>query len=389
MGAVMALSRRGFVRVLGGGAVFAAATGVGLSRCDRMPAEAIEGWAGPPATETDPRRQALAFALLAPNPHNLQSWLADLRTPGEIALHIDTARMLPMTDPPGRQITIGCGCFLETLVLAAAAEGWRTEASLWSDGIDEADLGARPFARLSFSAAPAADPDGLAAQILARRSAKVPFEAGRALESGHASALQAVHGDGDIGLTVTSAPETVARLRDIAMQAFRIEVDTDRTYRESVELMRIGADEIAAHRDGLAMHGPFFWWLKRFGLLSVEEQMRRGSTARDTARSTLDADAASTSTFAWLTTAANTREMQLRAGRAYVRLNLVAARAGAAMAPWSQVLQEYPEMAALQRTFKGVAGAADGETVQMFFRLGYAAPPPPTPRRPLDAIVRA
>ena len=67
----------------------------------------------------------------------------------------------------------------------------------------------------------------------------------------------------------------------------------------------------------------------------------------------------------------------------------MAARAGVAMAPWSQVLQEYSEMAALQRTFKGVAGAAEGETVQMFFRLGYAAPPPPTPRRPLDAIVRA
>jgi len=53
------------------------------------------------------------------------------------------------------------------------------------------------------------------------------------------------------------------------------------------------------------------------------------------------------------------------------------------------VLQEYPEMADLQRRFLDVAGAARGATVQMLFRLGYAAPPPPTPRRPLDAIVRA
>ena len=385
----MALTRRGFVRILGGGAVFAAATGVGLSQCDRMPASAIEGWAGPPAGESDPRRRALAFALLAPNPHNRQSWLADLGSPGEIALYVDTTRMLPMTDPPGRQVMIGCGCFLETLILAAAAEGWRAEPTLLPDGFDEADPGARPFARLRFAAAAAADPDGLAAQIRERRSAKIPYEAGRALERGHAAALEAVHRDGDIALTITSAPETVARLREIAMQAFRIEVDTDRTFRESVELMRIGADEIAAHRDGLHMHGPFFWWLKRFGLLSVEEQMRHGSTARDTARSFLDADAASTSTFAWLSTAANTRQMQLRAGRAYVRLNLAAAKAGAAMAPWSQVLQEYPEMADLQRRFLDVAGAAPGATVQMLFRLGYAAPPPPTPRRPLDAIVRA
>ncbi len=385
----MALSRRAFVRILGGTAVFAAATGVGLTQCDPMPAVAVEGWNGPPAGETEPRRRALSYALLAPNPHNRQSWIADLRTPGEIALYVDTARMLPMTDPFGRQILIGCGCFLETLVLAAGAEGWVADAALLPDGFNDADLGAKPFARLRFSPAAKTDADGLAAVVLQRRSAKVIYETGRALEAGHEAGLRAAHRDADVALTITSDAGKVAALRAIALEAFRIEVDTDRTYRETVDLLRIGADEIARHRDGLELHGPFYWWLKQFGLLSVEEQMRRGSTARDTARAFLDADAASTSTFGWIATTGNAREAQLRAGRAYVRLNLACTRQGVAMAPWSQVLQEYPEMAAAQGAFLKAVGAAPGETVQMFLRLGYAAAPGPTPRRALDDIVRA
>ena len=74
--------------------------------------------------------------------------------------------------------------------------------------------------------------------------------------------------------------------------------------------------------------------------------------------------------------------MQLRAGRDYVRLNPAATRAGVAMAPWSQVLQEYPEMAALQRSdiqeVSPAGGRRDGADV---LPPGYAAPPPPTPRR--------
>jgi hypothetical protein len=51
------------------------------------------------------------------------------------------------------------------------------------------------------------------------------------------------------------------------------------------------------------------------------------------------------------------------------------------------VLQEYPEMAGLQREFLGVIGAAPDQTVQMLFRLGYSEPVPPSPRRRLDALL--
>ena len=75
----MTLSRRKAIKVIGAGVIVAAAgAAIAVPRLDAMPATAVEGWSGPPSGERDPRRRALAFALLAPSPHNLQSWLVDL-----------------------------------------------------------------------------------------------------------------------------------------------------------------------------------------------------------------------------------------------------------------------------------------------------------------------
>ena len=77
----MSGTRRNFIRVLGTSAVILAAGGVGLTQCDPMPPDAVAAWAGPDASVTDLRRRAIAYALLAPNPHNRQPWMVDLREP--------------------------------------------------------------------------------------------------------------------------------------------------------------------------------------------------------------------------------------------------------------------------------------------------------------------
>jgi hypothetical protein len=73
------------------------------------------------------RRWILAHAILAPHSHNLQSWLVDLRQPGEIALYCDRTRLLPETDPFSRQIMMSQGTFLEVLTLAARQQGLRAD----------------------------------------------------------------------------------------------------------------------------------------------------------------------------------------------------------------------------------------------------------------------
>lgn len=109
------IKRRGFMLVMGaGGAV------VALAGCDTMPFTAVQAWQGPDASEADPRLRALSWAMLAPNPHNLQSWIADVREPGLIKLHIDPTRLLPQTDPPARQTLIGCGATLRFSVIRSS-----------------------------------------------------------------------------------------------------------------------------------------------------------------------------------------------------------------------------------------------------------------------------
>ena len=116
------LARRQFIRLAGGGAILAA-TGSLAGCSSAMPEAAVQAWRDSGAAQADVRRFMLAHALLAPNPHNRQPWIADLREAGKIHLLCDGERLLPETDPFGRQILIGCGAFLELAVIAAAQPG--------------------------------------------------------------------------------------------------------------------------------------------------------------------------------------------------------------------------------------------------------------------------
>src|SRR5689334_12587840 len=146
------MQRRTFIRLAGGGAVAAAtATSAGAFVLrSAYPAAAVEAWQGPGA-EADPRRWALAHAITAPNPHNLQPWLADLRKANVITVFTDPQRVLPETDPLGRQILVGHGAFLELLVIALAERGLAADVDLWPEGELPRDLrhwDRRPVARL-------------------------------------------------------------------------------------------------------------------------------------------------------------------------------------------------------------------------------------------------
>jgi nitroreductase len=382
----MAVSRRGFIRVIGGGVVGAALVGGGLQGCDRMPDSAVAPWQGPAAGEGDPRRRALAWALLAPNPHNMQPWLVDLRREDEILLYIDRMRLLPETDPYARQIVIGHGTFIELLVLAAGSEGYGCAIEYFPQGQPaDGEVDERPLARIRLQRASAAN-DPLFAQIPHRRSIKEPYLA-QPLQSGHARALQAAHRVGPAQLTFGTDAALAAGLRSITERAMLIELQTPRTLKESIDRLRVGADAIVAQPDGIELHGPFFWWLSKLGLMTPEKAMTPGTMAWQGGIDYALGWARATPAFGWLVTAANDRVSQIEAGRAYVRLNLKATELGVAMHPVSQVLQEYPEMAGLQREFLTTLGIPTGQTVQMLFRLGYSEPVPPSPRRRLDALL--
>ena len=58
----------------------------------------------------------------APSAHNTQPWTLTYGR-DEIVIGVDPARALPASDPTGRDLALGLGCFLETCLIVAAAAG--------------------------------------------------------------------------------------------------------------------------------------------------------------------------------------------------------------------------------------------------------------------------
>jgi hypothetical protein len=53
----------------------------------------------------------------------------------EAVLYVDERRLLPATDPPARQIHIGCGRFIETLAAGASTMGYTTAVENFPEGL--------------------------------------------------------------------------------------------------------------------------------------------------------------------------------------------------------------------------------------------------------------
>ncbi|MEM8740975.1 MAG: twin-arginine translocation pathway signal protein [Pseudomonadota bacterium] len=383
----MSLSRRKLLALAGGGVIVAAtAAGTGFA-LTRTPSRALAPWemAG---TYTEKRRRALSWAILAPNPHNQQPWIVDLPGEDDIAVSLDTSRLLPATDPLNRQITIGLGCFLELMVQAAAQDGHSCEIVLFPQGEAAALAGAAPVftARMG----PGGTPDPLFAHALQRRSTKEPFDMSRPVtaaevsgltEALSAGALSGVRADG------TADPAQVASLRALGWEAFQIEMNTPSTYLESVDVMRLGKAEINANPDGIDLGGPFLESLMLAGLLTHENLRDIGGQSWQSGVDMYAPIFENTPAFIWLATPGNSRPDQIAAGRDWLRLNLATTAAGMALHPVSQALQEYPEMAAPYAQAHALL-AQPGETVQMLGRLGYAEPVSKTPRWPIEAKLR-
>ncbi|MEM9967610.1 MAG: twin-arginine translocation pathway signal protein [Pseudomonadota bacterium] len=366
----MTLSRRKALSLIGGGTVLAATTTFGAFAATRVPHRALRPWdlAG---QYDDPRLNALSFALLAPNPHNLQPWQVQLEDDDGVLLWHDTTRRLPQTDPFNRQIYIGLGCFLEQMVLAAGADGHAVALTLFPEGKEG------PVARAVFQEG--GDMDPLATHILERRSCKEPFE-DRPIPAALANELE-------LSADVYTDASTVSALKKLTFDAWMTEALTPRTMKESVDLMRMGKAEINATPDGIDLGGAFLESMMALGLLDKEALADPESTGFQQGLDIYQKMLEATPAYVVLTSAHNTVEDQITIGRRWLRLNLTTTRMGLALHPVSQALQEYPEMAPHYKVAHDLL-APDGHTVQMLGRLGYGPATPRTPRWPLEAKIR-
>ena len=391
------MERRAFIRVMGGGVVLAAGSGM-LAGCAGfgVPPSATAAWNSPTADSSDVRRFALSYAILAPNPHNMQPWLADLRVPGEITLRLDEERLLPVTDPYGRQILMGAGGFLELLTMAAAERGHRALITLFPEGEPATKLDAGPVARLRLVPDRGVPRDPLFAQVLKRRTDRRAYDAARAIAPGDLAPLTASSAGLPIAFGLAGRADAsptekakVEAIRAIAKEAWRIELTTEAPMMESMRVLRFGSAEIERYRDGIAITNPMLVTLTRLGFVDRNKFPAPNSQATVSQINGFNAVTDATPAYIWMVTEGNTRRQQILAGRAYARVNLAGTAHGLVMHPNQQALQEFAEVASQYQAVHTLLGApAPRYTVQMLARVGYlpasSAAASPAPRRGLE-----
>lgn len=380
------MNRRKFLKIAGSTGVIVAAVGTGFV-ATRTPTDALKPWENAGSLYSDPMRRALSYAILAPNPHNRQPWIVDLKSGTEAVLTCDLDRLLPVTDPFSRQIVIGLGCFLELFSIAAADQGYRADIRYFPDGEPGDELDRRPIAHLSLKKQEGLVGDPLFAHTLNRHTTRNPYDTSRAVGDDVLKRLRDAAA-GNVRVGTANGGTLLKDLRALTKDAMLTEVGTPDAYRESIDLMRIGRAEIEANPDGIALGGAFLEALNLTGVLTRESLADSTSRSYQMGLAMIDEGAMTSMGFVWINTMGNDRTAQIEAGRAYMRIALQVAADDLAMQPMSQALQEYAAMAPYYETIHEGLTDQPGERVQMLARLGYAKDAGPAPRWPLETRVK-
>jgi hypothetical protein len=186
-------------------------------------------------------------------------------------------------------------------------------------------------------------------------------------------------------------PDAMRPLLDVFYRALETEVSSRRLYEETRIWFRYDERQRRAHSDGLSMLQMGVDGMKR---RLVEWVLRDGDPkrwfGRSTRRSTLTIlrqGVDSSRRIVLVTTLTNRQVDWLDAGRAFARIHLGLTRLGLTCTPYSQVLQELPEMAALQRELDELVAVRAPQEVQMAVRVGRASQADAAPRRDVGDFI--
>jgi hypothetical protein len=322
-----------------------------------------------------PISRAIAYGVNAPNPHNTQAWKFKNISDTEMLLQVDEHRLLPMTDPPARQIHIGCGCFIETLAIGATGMGYETSVEYLPDGsYSLEEIGRKPVARITLDKREGLQKDEFYDYIFERQTNRKNYRGPPLSDMEVGSLRKSFSNDGSVEFLSATNPKEMRPLFDIFYKAMEIECITRRLYEETRIWFRFSEKERAKKRDGLSVPQMGIGGLKKS---FMEWYLNNGNPSRWFSKTSINRYLGavkqgidSSQGIVFLKTATNNQIDWVKTGRVYARICLAATKHGLSMQPQSQVLQEYPEMRELQEEFNRLLGVKGDEKVQMAARIG-------------------
>jgi len=332
---------------------------------------------GFPATAGLPEklRFLLHYAVLASSPNNTQPWIFRMGS-DSVSAYADPERALAIYDPDHREQVIAVGAAVSGLRTAMRAFGLGVRLDIRPNALSGDALdGPLAIIKADGLKNPRRRDIALMRAAVRRRTARGALSA-KTVPSEILALFQSAAASQGMRLLFVTSDEKRQLLAGMTAQATRLKF-ADKAFR--TELASWIRRPSSPRRDGLtadalALPAPGIG-LGAWGITRFDRSSAIGTHVR---RQTLNAPV-----VALLVSKGDARHDRFQAGLAAGDLSLTATAAGAAMGGLNFPLSD-PEMRSRLREAFELRGYP-----QQILRFGYQGPVQPTPRRPLDDVIRA
>jgi len=332
-----------------------------------------------------PILKAIALGISAPSPHNTQSWKFNIISDTEMELYVDENILLPATDPPSRQIHMGTGCFIETLVLGAERIGYKSNVDYFPNGYEsEKDFGKKPVAKIKLLKSEFSK-NSLSDFIETRQTNRQPYT-GKIITQAEFNSLRSLSGKSHSKLILIN--HNIEEYFDLFFKAFEVESRTYRTNEETRNLFRFSEEQRAQKRDGISIPQMGYTGITRF---FAERSLDNGNKEKWHRKESIDLSLESVKEgiesskgfIVWYTES-NTYLDWVKSGRDYVRFSLAMTKMDLYPHPYNQAIQEYDEMKSLRDQLNNKLSIKEPQKSQMIIRIGRCSKPYYSYRRYLN-----
>jgi nitroreductase len=243
------------------GASTAILAGLGYRAGDRGVFSSGQGpaytpWGQWPAAPAEGLKGALRAAILAANAHDTQPWQFSIRD-DIVEVYADRSRNLGAFDPFRREMHLSVGAAIANLLVAASVNGFtvnRYEPAAGGLSLSPPDA---PLlaTRIGFARTGQTTPrlQLLAQSIPARHTNRGAYEPARAIPRAALDAVAAPAEQKNVTIAFVTDPGAREELGALIVEATQRIIDDSAMSADSARWFRTGADEIAAHRDGITV----------------------------------------------------------------------------------------------------------------------------------------
>lgn len=323
-----------------------------------------------------PILKAVAYGTNAASGHNSQPWKIKILSDISLKLFVDPERILPSTDPLGRIMHISQGTFIETLSIGASVLGYTAKVDYFPEGqYPFNEIGTKPVAHIYLNMKQGMKKDPLFDYIYQRSANRKVYE-GPLIRDDEIAEIQSFSKSDRVELITINNPDKMKTVFDFLYKAWETELCNYEIYDESRQRMRYSEKERELERDGLSVCAMGEAGLR---MQIAEKFLQKGGAKRWHSKAAKSGflrgqkqKMNSAKALVFLKSKTNNQLDWIITGRILARWELAITKLGLRAHIYSQIMQDYEQMQALQGEFNDLLGVHGEEKVQLAMRIGRA-----------------